>query len=94
VARRRPRRGAPGVGGSGSSEQDGAVDELLDGRAVTKHDPTLGPGSFGNAGPTCLGLADPDTGVAFCWVANQLGDLAGDPRPTRLIGAVRSVVGA
>jgi CubicO group peptidase (beta-lactamase class C family) len=60
----------------------------------TDQHPKLGPGSFGHSGPQCLAFADPDTGVAFGWVANQPGTLGGDPRPATLIDAVRIAVGA
>jgi CubicO group peptidase (beta-lactamase class C family) len=50
--------------------------------------PKLGPGSFGHQGPGCsLGFADPDSGVAFGYVANQ-PELAG-PRPVNLLEAVK-----
>jgi CubicO group peptidase (beta-lactamase class C family) len=46
----------------------------------TDQHPKLGPGSFGHSGPQCLGFADPDTGVAFGYVANQPGIPGNDPR--------------
>jgi CubicO group peptidase (beta-lactamase class C family) len=53
--------------------------------------PLLGPRSFGHAGAGgSLGFADPDSGVAFGYVMNQMQqNLAGDPRTIGLIAAVR-----
>lgn len=57
--------------------------------------PMLGPGSFGHAGAGgSLGFADPESGVAFGYVMNQMGGgIAGDPRTLTLIDAVRSSLG-
>jgi CubicO group peptidase (beta-lactamase class C family) len=61
----------------------------------TDRHPKLGPGSFGHSGPQCLGFADPDTGVAFGYVANQARfALDGNPRPAALIDAVKASIGA
>ena len=53
--------------------------------------PLLGPRSFGHAGAGgSLGFADPDAGVGFGYVMNQMQqNLAGDPRTIGLISAVR-----
>jgi CubicO group peptidase (beta-lactamase class C family) len=53
--------------------------------------PLLGPRSFGHAGAGgSLGFADPDAGVGFGYVMNQMQqNLAGDPRTIGLIAAVR-----
>jgi CubicO group peptidase (beta-lactamase class C family) len=61
----------------------------------TDRHPKLGPGSFGHSGPQTLGFADPDSGVAFGYVANQAAfALNGNPRVTNLLDAVRSAIGA
>jgi CubicO group peptidase (beta-lactamase class C family) len=54
--------------------------------------PLLGPNAFGHAGAGgSLGQADPDTGVGYGYVMNQmLGGVAGDPRTLRLNDAVRA----
>ena len=54
--------------------------------------PLLGPNAFGHAGAGgSLGQADPDTGVGYGYVMNQmLGGIAGDPRTVRLNDAVRA----
>ncbi len=54
--------------------------------------PLLGPNAFGHAGAGgSLGQADPDTGVGYGYVMNQmLGGIAGDPRTIRLNAAVRA----
>ena len=54
--------------------------------------PLLGPNAFGHAGAGgSLGQADPDTGVGYGYVMNQmLGGIAGDPRTIRLNDAVRA----
>jgi CubicO group peptidase (beta-lactamase class C family) len=53
--------------------------------------PKLGPGSFGHQGPGCsLGFADPDSGVAFGYVATQ-PELAG-PRSGNLLAAVKQCI--
>ncbi|MGB0114334.1 MAG: serine hydrolase domain-containing protein [Ilumatobacteraceae bacterium] len=54
----------------------------------------LGPGSFGHAGAGgSLGYADPETGVGYGYVMNQMaGGLAGDPRTVALNEAVRSCI--
>ncbi|SRR5579875_1052501 len=51
----------------------------------------LGPGSFGHPGAGgSVGFADPDAGVAFGYVMNQMRfGLAGDDRSARLIDALR-----
>lgn len=53
--------------------------------------PLLGSRSFGHAGAGgSLGFADPDSGVGFGYVMNQMQqNLAGDPRTIGLIAAVR-----
>jgi CubicO group peptidase (beta-lactamase class C family) len=53
--------------------------------------PLLGPRSFGHAGAGgSLGFADPDAGIGFGYVMNQMQqNLAGDPRTIGLITAVR-----
>jgi CubicO group peptidase (beta-lactamase class C family) len=57
--------------------------------------PLLGPRSFGHAGAGgSLGFADPDSGVGFGYVMNQMQqNLAGDPRTIGLIAAVRECLG-
>jgi CubicO group peptidase (beta-lactamase class C family) len=62
----------------------------------TDASPMLGPGSFGHAGRGgSLGCADPEAGVSFGYVMNQMqGHPEGDPRTRGLLGAVREVVGA
>jgi CubicO group peptidase (beta-lactamase class C family) len=57
--------------------------------------PLLGPRSFGHAGAGgSLGFADPDAGVGFGYVMNQMQqNLAGDPRTIGLIAAVRECLG-
>jgi CubicO group peptidase (beta-lactamase class C family) len=54
--------------------------------------PLLGPNAFGHAGAGgSLGQADPDTGIGYGYVMNQmLGGIAGDPRTVRLNDAVRA----
>jgi len=54
--------------------------------------PMLGPDSYGHAGMGgSLGFADPEAGIAFGYVMNQLTlGLGGDPRAVALIDAVRS----
>ncbi|MGH9301327.1 MAG: serine hydrolase domain-containing protein, partial [Acidimicrobiales bacterium] len=54
--------------------------------------PLLGPGSFGHSGAGgSLGFADPDTGVSFGYVMNQMqANLSADPRTLGLIEALRS----
>ncbi|MFT6391692.1 MAG: CubicO group peptidase (beta-lactamase class C family) [Ilumatobacter sp.] len=54
--------------------------------------PLLGPNAFGHAGAGgSLGQADPDLGVGYGYVMNQmLSGVAGDPRTIRLNSAVRS----
>ena len=53
-----------------------------------------GEHSFGHAGMGgSLGFADPDRGVAFGYVMNQMrGGIGSDPRPTALIEALDSVL--
>ncbi len=54
--------------------------------------PMLGPGSFGHPGAGgSLGYADPETGVGYGYVMNQMGGgIAGDPRTIALNDAVRA----
>ena len=56
--------------------------------------PLAGPRSFGHAGAGgSLGYADPDLGVGYGYVMNQMaGGLLGDPRATRLTEAVKACV--
>ena len=51
----------------------------------------LGPTSFGHSGAGgSLGFADPESGVSFAYVMNQMQqNLGGDPRPLSLVNAVR-----
>jgi CubicO group peptidase (beta-lactamase class C family) len=61
---------------------------MLDNETV----PLLGSKAFGHAGAGgSLGQADPDSGVGYGYVMNQmLGGIAGDPRTIRLNDAVRA----
>ncbi len=54
--------------------------------------PMFGDGSFGHYGAGgSLGFADPEAGIGFGYVMNQMGGgIAGDPRAVALIEAVRS----
>jgi CubicO group peptidase (beta-lactamase class C family) len=54
--------------------------------------PLLGPGSFGHSGAGgSLGFADPDSGVAFAYVMNQMRlGLGGDERTASLVEALRA----
>lgn len=54
--------------------------------------PLMGPSSFGHSGAGgSLACADPDTGVAFAYVMNQMQQgLAADPRPASLVSAIKS----
>ena len=54
--------------------------------------PLLSDGSFGHYGAGgSLGFADPEAGVGFGYVMNQMGGgIAGDPRAVNLIDATRS----
>jgi CubicO group peptidase (beta-lactamase class C family) len=54
--------------------------------------PMLGPGSFGHPGAGgSLGYADPEAGVGYGYVMNQMGGgIAGDPRTLTLNDAVRA----
>ena len=54
--------------------------------------PLVGPNAFGHAGAGgSLGHADPDSGIGYGYVMNQmLGGIAGDPRTIRLNDAVRA----
>ena len=56
--------------------------------------PLLGDGSFGHAGAGgSLGFADPESGVAFGYVMNQMGaGLLIDERPARLIEVLRETL--
>jgi CubicO group peptidase (beta-lactamase class C family) len=51
----------------------------------------LGPTSFGHSGAGgSLAFADPESGVAFAYVMNQMHqNLGGDPRPLALVNALR-----
>ncbi len=57
--------------------------------------PLLADGSFGHYGAGgSLGFADPEAGVGFGYVMNQMGGgIAGDPRAVNLIDATRSCLG-
>ena len=61
---------------------------MLDNETV----PLLGPNAFGHAGAGgSLGQADPDSGIGYGYVMNQmLGGIAGDPRTIKLNDAVRA----
>jgi CubicO group peptidase (beta-lactamase class C family) len=54
--------------------------------------PGLGPRSFGHPGAGgSLGFADPDAGVGFGYVMNQMaGAMGGDPRVMGLLDAIKS----
>ena len=54
--------------------------------------PLLGGGSFGHYGAGgSLGFADPEEGLGFGYIMNQMGGgIAGDPRAVALIDAVRT----
>jgi CubicO group peptidase (beta-lactamase class C family) len=54
--------------------------------------PGLGPRSFGHPGAGgSLGFADPEAGVGFGYVMNQMaGGMGGDPRVAGLLEATRS----
>ena len=54
--------------------------------------PLLGPHSYGHAGAGgSLGFADPEAGIAFGYVMNQMAlGLGGDPRANALVEAVRA----
>ncbi len=54
--------------------------------------PGLGPHSFGHPGAGgSLGFADPDAGVGFGYVMNQMaGGMGGDPRVAGLLEAIQS----
>jgi CubicO group peptidase (beta-lactamase class C family) len=56
--------------------------------------PMLGPGSFGHSGAGgSLAFADPDRGVAFAYVMNQMRqELSGDPRPRGLVSALAAAI--
>ena len=57
--------------------------------------PLFDDGSFGHYGAGgSLGFADPDAGIGFGYVMNQMGGgIAGDPRAVSLIEAARSCLG-
>ncbi|MEM8903861.1 MAG: serine hydrolase domain-containing protein [Actinomycetota bacterium] len=57
--------------------------------------PMLGPGAFGHPGAGgSLGYADPETGVGYGYLMNQMGNgIAGDPRTLALNDAVRACLG-
>lgn len=56
--------------------------------------PLMGPRSFGHSGAGgSLAFADPDAGISFAYVMNQMQQgLAADPRPAALVAAVRAAV--
>jgi CubicO group peptidase (beta-lactamase class C family) len=56
--------------------------------------PLLSAGSFGHPGAGgSLAFADPETGIGFGYVMNQMQtNLAADPRPAALMAAVRDCV--
>ncbi len=56
--------------------------------------PLMGPRSFGHSGAGgSLAFADPESGVAFAYVMNQMQQgLAADPRPAALISALRASI--
>lgn len=58
--------------------------------------PLMGPRSFGHSGAGgSLAFADPDAGVGFAYVMNQMQqNLSADPRPAALVDAVRRCIGA
>jgi CubicO group peptidase (beta-lactamase class C family) len=60
----------------------------------TDFNPLLGAGSFGHPGAGgSLGFADPETGIGFAYVMNQMrAGLAADSRPAALIAAIRDCV--
>jgi CubicO group peptidase (beta-lactamase class C family) len=62
----------------------------------TAFNPLLGHGSFGHPGAGgSLGFADPETGIGFGYVMNQMRTgLAADSRPAALIEAIRRCVPA
>jgi CubicO group peptidase (beta-lactamase class C family) len=84
-------------------EQSSGLDEVLmvDNRfgsgfsLPTELAPLTGPRSFGHGGAGgSLAFADPDRGVAFAYVMNQMqSNLTGDPRTATLIEAVRNTTG-
>lgn len=53
--------------------------------------PLMGPRSFGHSGAGgSLAFADPDAGVGFAYVMNQMQQgLSADPRPSALVSALR-----
>ena len=63
---------------------------MLDGELT----PMLTPASFGHAGAGgSLGYADPDAGVGYGYVMNQMaGGIAGDPRTVNLTEAIRTCI--
>lgn len=56
--------------------------------------PLMGPRSFGHAGAGgSLACADPETGVAFAYVMNQMQQsISGDPRPAALVSALTGAI--
>ena len=56
--------------------------------------PLMGPRSFGHAGAGgSLAFADPDAGVGFAYVMNQMQQgLSADPRPAALVSALRGAL--
>lgn len=62
----------------------------------TDASPMMGPGSFGHAGRGgSLGCADPEAGLSFGYVMNQMqGHPEGDPRTRGLLAAVAEVAAA
>ena len=56
--------------------------------------PLMGPRSFGHAGAGgSLAFADPDAGVGFAYVMNQMQQgLSADPRPASLVNALQAAL--
>ena len=85
-----------------TAEQSAGLDEVL---AVNTRfgsgfflpsafSPLMGPRSFGHAGAGgSLAFADPDAGVGFAYVMNQMQQgLSADPRPAALVSALRTAL--
>ncbi|HET6964704.1 MAG TPA: serine hydrolase domain-containing protein [Acidimicrobiales bacterium] len=87
---------------SATTEQSSGPDEVLvaDTRfgsgffLPSPFSPLMGPRSFGHSGAGgSLAFADPDSGVAFAYVMNQMQQgLAADPRPAELVSALRATI--